>query len=204
MLVFLLQKKNLKYEFRHRIIPDHTRYRNKYFGFRFADASAGFVIGILFYKLGGYISVISKWVVTSLLGEAFYLKAQDGSVNTTPPPPPPNPLLIWTLIVLGVLIQFIFVAISEEYCFRGVLLKEFGHISQILGIIVSSLIFMIYHVFPGIVPLETFITFGPYYFCFGVLLCFCTIVQKGDLITAIVAHGTFNSIIWVTRYLQFL
>ena len=29
-------------------------------------------------------------------------------------------------------------------------------------------------------------------------------MQKGDLIIAIVAHGTFNSIIWVSRYVGYL
>ncbi|MHA1584662.1 MAG: CPBP family glutamic-type intramembrane protease, partial [Promethearchaeota archaeon] len=68
----------------------------------------------------------------------------------------------------------------------------------------SSAIFMIYHVFPGIVPIQTFLVFWLYYFSFGVLLALIAKFQKGDLIIPIFAHATFDSILWINLYLNYL
>ena len=202
MLVFKLQKKDLRYEFRHRIIPNEMLDRNAWF--RFVDIIMGIFIGVFFYYFGGILAFTIKKVVIATKGEDYYNTATEGSVNTTPPPPPPSPLLIWGIIISGILIIFVTVAFAEEFCFRGVLLKEFNHINKFLGVILSSAIFMIYHVFPGIVPWTTFVTFWLYYFSFGVLLSLITMFQRGDLIVAIVAHGTFDSIIWIMLYIRYL
>ncbi|WP_457917335.1 CPBP family intramembrane glutamic endopeptidase [Candidatus Lokiarchaeum ossiferum] len=203
MIVFKLQKKDLKYEFRHRIIPNEMLTRSKYL--RFLDILIGISVGILFYFFGGYLTITIRKVIVETKGEEYYETASEGSVNTTPPPPEsPNNTLIWFLIIIGVVIMFCFVALSEEFCFRGVLQKEFGHISPILGILLSSFFFMIYHVFPGVVPWVTFLTFWLYYLAFGILLALITYFQKGDLVISIIAHGTFNSILWVQLYLPYL
>lgn len=202
MIVFKLQKKNLKYEFRHRIVPNEMLNRN--FWFRLADIIMGMFVGVFFYYFGGYLAFTIREIIIENKGEEYYDEASAGSVNTTPPPPPPDPVIIWTLIIVGVIIIFITVAFAEEFCFRGVLLKEFGHINKILGVLLSSALFMLFHVFPGIVPIQTFLTFWLYYFSFGVLLALITLFQKGDLLVVIIAHGTFNSIIWVSRYLSYL
>ena len=202
MIVFKLQKKDLKYEFRHRIIPNEMLHRN--FWFRLVDIIMGIFIGIVFYYFGGLLAFTIKKIVIDTQGEEYYNNASEGSVNTTPPPPPPDPLIIWTLIIVGVILIFVTVAFAEEFCFRGVLLKEFNHKNKIFGVILSSALFMLFHVFPGIVPWATFLTFWLYYFVFGVLLSLVTLFQKGDLIVSIVAHGTFNSIIWIVMYLSYL
>ena len=202
MIVFKIQKKDLKYEFRHRIIPNEMQNRN--FWFRLADIIMGIFIGIFFYYFGGLLAVTIKNVIIKIMGEEFYNIASEGSVNTTPPPPPPDPLIIWTLIIIGVIVIFVTVAFAEEFCFRGVLLKEFNHKNKVFGVILSSALFMLFHVFPVIVPWATFLTFWLYYFAFGVLLSLITIFQKGDLIVSIVAHGTFNSIIWIVMYARYL
>jgi len=202
MIVFKIQKKDLKYEFRHRIIPDEMLHRKGWL--RLADIIFGILFGVFFYFFGGLLSSTIRKVIILIMGEDFYNTASEGSVNTTPPPPPPDPLIIWTLIIVGVIVIFVIVAFAEEFCFRGVLLKEFNHKNKVFGVILSSFLFMLFHLMPGIVPWSTFLTFWLYYFSFGVLLSLITIFQKGDLIVAIFAHGTFNSIIWIVRYVGYL
>ncbi|MCF2141520.1 MAG: CPBP family intramembrane metalloprotease [Candidatus Lokiarchaeota archaeon] len=202
MLVFKFQKKNLKYEFRHRIIPNERLHRS--WKLRVVDVLSGVTLGVLFYYIGSFMAKTIKKIIIQLKGEDFYHAATTGSVNTTPPPPPPNPFLIWAIIVVGVALMYMTVALSEEFCYRGVILKEIGHKSKFWALILSSGFFMIYHVFPGIVPWATFLTFWSYYFTFGLLLGGITLFQKGDLITSIIAHGTFNSILWVQLYLPYL
>ncbi len=204
IIIFLLQKKDIKYEIRHRIVPDNTLYRNKQIKYRLIDIGLGLIIGVLFYFIGNYLYQLTRIVIVNLLGEEFFQIAQQGSVNTSPPAPPPNLALIWLLIITGIIVQFVVVAFSEEFCFRGVILKELNHISKTMGIIISSALFMLYHVIPGIVPLQTFVSFSPYYFSFGLLLAFSSLVKKQDLIVAITAHATFNSILWVLQYSQYL
>ncbi|WP_457557637.1 CPBP family intramembrane glutamic endopeptidase [Candidatus Harpocratesius sp.] len=202
MLVFKFQKKDLKYEFRHRIIPNERLHRS--WKLRVADILSGVTLGVLFYYIGSFMAKTIRKIIIQLKGEDFYHTATSGAVNTTPPPPPPNPLLIWAIIVVGVVLMYITVALSEEFCYRGVILKEIGHKSKFWALILSSAIFMIYHVFPGIVPWATFLTFWSYYFIFGLLLGGVTLFQKGDLIISIIAHGTFNSILWVQLYIPYL
>ncbi|MHA1512354.1 MAG: lysostaphin resistance A-like protein, partial [Promethearchaeota archaeon] len=202
MIVFKLQKKDLKYEFRHRIVPNEMLNRN--FWFRLADIIMGIFIGVFFYYFGGLLATTIRKVIIQIMGEDFYNTASEGSVNTTPPPPPPDPFIIWALIIVGVIVIFVTVAFAEEFCFRGVLLKEFNHKNKVFGVILSSILFMLFHVMPGIVLWSTFMTFWLYYFAFGVLLSLITIFQKGDLIVSIVAHGTFNSIIWIVMYARYL
>ncbi|MHA1560901.1 MAG: lysostaphin resistance A-like protein [Promethearchaeota archaeon] len=177
---------------------------NRNFWFRLADIIMGIFIGVSFYYFGGLLANTIRKVIIQIMGQDFYNTAAEGSVNTTPPPPPPDPLIIWTLIIIGVIVIFITVAFAEEFCFRGVLLKEFNHKNKVFGVILSSFLFMLFHVMPGIVPWSTFLTFWLYYFSFGVLLSLVTIFQKGDLIVSIIAHGTFNSVIWIVRYVGYL
>ncbi len=204
LIVFKIQKKDLKYEFRHRIIPNETLNRSKWF--RLADIMTGILIGFFFYQIGHFITDITRKIIINKHGIEYYNTAVEGSVDTTPPPPPPetSSFEIYLILVIGIVVMFLFVALSEEFCFRGVLQKEFGHIKQFFGLIMSSFLFMIYHVFPGIVPWITFLSFWLYYLVFGILLGLITLYQKGDLIIPIVAHGTINSIIWINLYLPYL
>jgi membrane protease YdiL (CAAX protease family) len=119
-------------------------------------------------------------------------------VDTSPPSLSPFELII------TVILNFAIVGLAEEFCFRGVLLKEFSKKSKFRGLLISSGFFMIYHVFPGIVPLSTFLTFWLYYFIFGVILAGITLLNKGDLIMAIIAHGSFNSILFILSYTDWL
>lgn len=190
LIVFKLQKKSLKEELRVRIIPIHRPFWQ-----RILDIGIGFGIGYLFVYLGGFMATIIRQITIQIFGTAFYGQAVEGSVNTTPPS-----MEIWEVIISFVL-MFGVVAFSEEFCFRGVLFKEFGKKSPLLGLILSSGLFMIYHVFPGIVPIQTFVTFWLYYFIFGIILGLLTWIQKGDLLMAIVAHGTFNSLLFAIQFL---
>ena len=129
-----------------------------------------------------------------MFGPEFYGQAAAGSVNVTPPS------LSSFELLLSIVIMFVVVALCEEYCFRGVILKEINKKKKALGLILSSALFMLYHVFPGVVPIQTFVTFWLYYFIFGLILGIIVLVQRGDLLSSIVAHGTFNAILF---YLQF-
>lgn len=202
LMVFKLQKKNLKYEFRHRIIPNERLTRS--WKLRTLDVLLGVFIGVGFYFLGEFMASSIQKLIIQWKGEDFYQNAVAGSVNTIPPPPPPKPLIIWTIIVIGIIFMFATVSLSEEFLYRGVILKELGHKSKFWALMGSSAIFMIYHVFPGIVPWVTFITFWSYYFVFGLILGGIALIQKGDLITAIIAHGVFDSILWVQIYIPYL
>lgn len=189
LIVFKFQKKDLKYEFRFRIIPESRSVKR-----RLLDIVMGLLLGVGFLFVGSYVAFFIRQLVIYFMGESFYSSASAGSVNTSPPS-----LQVWEL-VLSVAVMYCLVGLSEEYCFRGVLFKEMGKKSALLGWVGSSLLFSLYHVFPGIVPFSTFLTFWFYYFLFGILLAAITYVQKGDLITAIIAHGTFNSILWILSY----
>jgi membrane protease YdiL (CAAX protease family) len=189
LLVFKIQKKDLKYEFCHRIIPEPRRWKRRVF-----DVGVGILLGLAFVFIGSYVAFYTRLLVVRILGESFYASASAGSVNTSPPS-----LKIWELM-LGVVVMFALVGLSEEFCFRGVLFKEMGKRRPLIGALGSSFFFAIYHVFPGVVPISTFVTFWFYYFLFGVLLAAITHFQKGDLITAIIAHGTFNSLLWILAY----
>jgi len=202
LVIFKMQKKDLKYEFRHRIIPNERLNRPR--KLRLLDISLGVLLGVGFYFLGNLMASSIRKLIIQWKGEEFYHNAVAGSVNTIPPPPPPNPFLIWTIIVIGIILMFVTVSLSEEFLYRGVIMKEIGHKSRFWAIVVSSALFMIYHVFPGIVPWMTFVTFWSYYFIFGLILGCIVLIQKGDLVTAIVAHGVFDSILWVQIYLPYL
>jgi membrane protease YdiL (CAAX protease family) len=190
LIVFKLQKKNLKEEFRTRIIPIPRPFKR-----RMLDIGIGLGIGYLFVYLGGFLAIFIRQITIQIFGSDFYGQAVAGSVNTTPPS-----MEVWEVIITFI-IMFGVVGFSEEFCFRGILFKEFSKKSPILGLLLSSGLFMIYHVFPGVVPIQTFVTFWLYYFTFGIILGILTWIQKGDLLTAIIAHGTFNSLLFAIQFL---
>lgn len=158
---------------------------------RIIDVGAGVGIGFIFFYLSYMISSLIRYITIKTKGSEYYQTASAGSVNTIP-----KSLTVFEILI-GVLILFFLVSFSEEVLFRGYLFSELYKKHPIYAYVISSFIFMIYHVFPGIVPLSTFITFGPYYFIFGILLAWIVKMKKFDLIMAIIAHGTFNSIIFI-------
>ena len=192
LLVFYFQKKNVKEEFWTRIIPTPQST-----GWRLMDILGGILFGIGFLYLGSFIYYWNRQLIIAIKGEEYFAEAAEGGVNTVPPT-----LAQWELI-LAIIVMFVIVALSEEYCFRGVLMREIkigDRYPSAPGILLSSFLFGIYHVFPGIVPIQTFFSFFLYYFSFGMMLSLIVRIRRGDLIMAIIAHGTFNSILWYLRF----
>ena len=188
-LVFKWQKKSIKDEWNIRTTPNTKSWRR-----RIGDLALGVAIGAGFLYVGSYLIQAIRFVTTAFLGEEFFRRAQTGGVSTSPPSMSPVEGII--LIVL----QFVLVGLCEEFFFRGVVFRELSCKSLGIGLFGSSFIFMLYHVFPGIVPWSTFFIMGPYYFIFGLLLALIVHFQKFDLLTAITAHGTFNALLIALRY----
>jgi membrane protease YdiL (CAAX protease family) len=182
-------KKDIRQEFRDRLFPSPRSIVR-----RLLDLGIGLIVGILFVPFGSLISRFTYQLTVHYMGVEYYVQAVEGAVNVTPPS-----LTIFELVI-SIVIMFLLVALSEEFCFRGVIYREIARKSPFLGIFISSFLFAIYHVLPGIVPIRTFFVFWPYFFVFGLILALVTYLQKGDLLSAIVAHGIFNSILF---YLQF-
>jgi membrane protease YdiL (CAAX protease family) len=189
MIIFKLYHLDLKQQFRTRIFP-----ASRPFWRRLIDIGIGVAFGYAFIYIGNYLTWIIYRIVVAIFGPEFYQTGSGGSVNVTPPS-----LSLFELI-LSCIIMFVLVGFSEEFCFRGVILKQIQKKHKFWAVVGSSAVFMIYHVFPGIVPIQTLATFWLYYFTFGVMLALITIIQKGDLLTAIIAHGTFNSILFIWQY----
>jgi hypothetical protein len=112
------------------------------------------------------------------------------------------PILNPADLIISILISFILVGFSEEFFFRGFLNREIGKTSKIKGAILSAAFFSLFHVFPGIVPIQTTVTFFLYYFLMGLLFTGLINYRKGQLLSAIIAHGTFNSIILILNFIN--
>ncbi len=190
LIFFKVQDKDLKQEFLGRIFPSKRGFKK-----RILDVIIGVGLGFGFYYLSKYLSQTIYTIIVEFKGEQYYQDAAAGSVNTTPPS------FSTIEFVFSIIVMFIFVGLSEEYCFRGVLLKEFARKNRALGVILSSVIFMLYHVFPGIVPWMTFLTFWPYYLIFGIILSLVVVLNDFDLLMAIIAHGNFNAILLIVKYI---
>ena len=197
-IVFRLQHKSIRTEFIKRIATQPRPWWR-----RLIDIGIGAVCGYFFLDYGGFLEQIIYNLTIQTQSVQVYQQAAQGTVNTTPPSPPPpststfNPWIFYGEMISGAILMFVAVGLCEEYMFRGVLQKEFSTKSKIVGLLGSSAIFMIYHIFPGIVPLLTTETFWLYHFGFGIILGLIVILQKGDLISSIIAHGTFDALIWV-------
>jgi membrane protease YdiL (CAAX protease family) len=152
----------------------------------------GFLLGIFFFFIGGYINFFFVLLVSSIFGSQFAEQGSQGAINTQPI----QPNLIQ--IVILIFLQIFIVAICEEAFFRGFLISKFQKkIKSVYAILISSIFFTLYHLPPFIVPITTFITFFGYYFSFGILLSLVFIITKETLLAPITAHGIFNVLILI-------
>jgi len=151
----------------------------------------GLLIGVLFYFISGYIiSFFVNFVVRVLFGAQFVEEGINNSISTTPVNPTPIQLVI--LVSLQILI----IAPCEEGFFRGFTIgKSQKKIKKVYAVILSSILFTIYHIPPFLVPISTIITFFGYYFSFGILLSLTFILFKNSLLPSSIAHSTLNILI---------
>ena len=155
----------------------------------------GLGCGGLFFLVGWGISVLTEQAVVATFGTQFLQDTQEGAVDLTPLAFSPVGI---TVAIAG---QFFLVGACEEFFFRGTIFRDLFPRRQKLGVAVSAGCFMLYHVFPGIVPWITFVVNWPYYFSLGILFALLVWVRHFNLVAPIVAHGTYNTILFVLIYL---
>lgn len=152
---------------------------------------AGLSTGVLLFFLGNFlIYVFRNVLIETLFGSGFVEQGQEGAIITTPIQP--NIIQISIIIIL----QIIIVGPSEEAFFRVFIIKKLQvKIKTGYSIIISSIIFALYHVPPFIVPFSTIVTFFGYYFTLGVLLALISLWFNHSLIPNSIAHSCFNILI---------
>ncbi len=155
----------------------------------------GLGIGCLFFLIGWGVSSVTEQIVTATFGTQLLTDAQEGAVDLTPPVFSPFGI---TLAIAG---QYLLVGLCEEFFFRGALFRDLFPRRQRLGAVLSAGAFMIYHVFPGIVPWVTFAVNWPYYFSLGFLFALLAWLRHYNLLAPIAAHGTYNLILFILIFI---
>lgn len=152
---------------------------------------SGLVIGIIFFFLSGYIVLFFlNFIVLLMFGAQFVEEGINNAISTTPV----NPSMIQLIVIIA--IQIMIVAPCEEGFFRGFIIKKTHTKMKLLySLLISSIIFTIYHVPPFLVPLSTIITFFGYYFSFGILLSLTYVLFKNSILPSSIAHFTLNILI---------
>jgi membrane protease YdiL (CAAX protease family) len=186
VIFFKIKKWDVKYEIKKRIYPINTDPK-----YKAIEIIKGMIIGVSFIFIAAGISLLIRKMVITLFSEEIYQTASESSINTTPPS-----INYFELIII-IIFNYVLVAFCEEFFYRGVIFEHLKQINPKKAALVSSLLFAIYHVPPGLVPFITTIVFFPYYFIFGLILCKIVQNDKGNLLTAIIAHGTMNAILYL-------
>ncbi|MFX1345478.1 MAG: CPBP family intramembrane glutamic endopeptidase [Promethearchaeota archaeon] len=149
---------------------------------------AGLSIGVIFFFFGNFILIFfEQIIIENLLGAKFIAAGQEGAINTTPI----QPNLIQIIILL--ILQIIIIGPCEEAFFRGFIIKKLNSkVKIVYSVIISSILFSLYHVPPFLVPLPTTITYFGYYFVFGILLASIFILFDYSLIPCSISHSSLN------------
>ncbi len=155
---------------------------------RIGDVAIGISAGVFLSFLARGLLLASVLSIVNIFGEDFYNTASSGSIDVIPQ------TLSVGEIVITILINFFVIGICEEYFFRGVLFVELKKIIKNWSYAINGLVFALYHVFPGIVPYQTTVTYFIYYFVIGILLCILSNANNNDLLLNFIAHGVFNSL----------
>ena len=155
---------------------------------RLGDIGAGIAAGVFLYLIAYGLLIATYYGIIGIFGEDFYGAAISGSIDLSP-----DTIFIGE-VICTILIYFLIIGVCEEYIFRSVLFLELKKVLGNWSYVINGLIFALYHVFPGIVPIQTTITYFFYYFILGILLCVLLDKQNNDLLSNIIAHGVFNSI----------
>ena len=154
--------------------------------------SAGIGIGIVFFLIGGYIITFFYSLIQASLGSEFVSSGTEGAISTSPV----EPDLIQVIILI--VLQVSIVGVCEEAFFRGFILKKIDKEWKVVyALLISSVIFTLYHVPPFIVPITTIVTYFGYYFTFGVLLSLVYIYSDYSLIPGIIAHAMYNILLMI-------
>jgi membrane protease YdiL (CAAX protease family) len=149
---------------------------------------SGLGFGILFFFSSSFIIFFFRdLIIRALFGNDFIELAQDGAISTAPIQP--NAIQLIIIIFL----QAVITGPCEEAFFRGFLIKKINtKLKQIYSILISSIVFTLYHLPPFLVPIPTTITFFGYYFTFGLFLSFIFTYFNYSIIPCSIAHSFFN------------
>jgi len=152
---------------------------------------SGLLLGTIFFFLSGFlISFFVNFVVLILFGAQFVEEGLNSAISTTPI----NPSTLQLIILIA--IQIVIVAPCEEGFFRGFILRKTHKKMKLLySVLLSSIVFTLYHVPPFLVPISTIITFFGYYFSFGIILSLTFVLFKNSLLPGVIAHFTLNILI---------
>jgi membrane protease YdiL (CAAX protease family) len=159
----------------------------------FLKIIAGLSFGIIFFFFSNYIIVFFRDVIIrNLFGAEFIKHAQEGSISTVPIH------LNYIQLIILILQQIIIIGPCEEAFFRVFLIQKFKtKLKLVYSILLSSIIFTIYHTPPFFVPLATIVTFSGYYFTFGLLLSFILMYFNFSIIPGSITHSFFNILLIV-------
>ncbi|MHA1111474.1 MAG: lysostaphin resistance A-like protein [Promethearchaeota archaeon] len=155
---------------------------------RLGDVGAGIAAGVFLNLIAYGVLFATFYGIIGIFGEDFYNIASSGSIDVSP-----DAISIGE-VICTILIYFLIVGVCEEYVFRSVLFVELKKVLKKWSYIINGVIFALFHVFPGIVPIQTTVTYFFYYFIIGILFCVLLDSQNNDLLSNIIAHGVFNSI----------
>ncbi|MHA1459049.1 MAG: lysostaphin resistance A-like protein [Promethearchaeota archaeon] len=154
---------------------------------------AGMVIGIFFFFVSDFLlTIYIRFIIQNLFGAQFIEEGIGNAISTSPM----NPNLIQLSLLIA--IQIIIIGPCEEAFFRGFVIKKSKNkVKLIYSIILSSILFTIYHVPPFLVPFTTIITFFGYYFTFGILLSLVFVAFKDSLLPNSIAHSSLNILLLI-------
>ncbi|MFX1568755.1 MAG: type II CAAX prenyl endopeptidase Rce1 family protein [Promethearchaeota archaeon] len=157
----------------------------------FIKTISGICFGIVLFFFGNYIIIFfQEIIIRNIFGNEFVEAGEAGAISTSPLQP--NNIQLMILII----IQLIIIGPCEESFFRGFLIKKLKtKLKLAYSIIISSIIFTLYHVPPFLVPLTTILTFFGYYFTFGLILSLIYVYFDFSLIPCSIAHSIFNILI---------
>lgn len=131
---------------------------------------------LLGFLAGGGLHILNSIVMSAGMNTAFY--------NETD-------LVNWNTVIFNIIYNFLGVAVNEEIFFRGYLpamLKKYFDMPQIIQILITSFIFGAFHL--GNLSLLS----ACRAFCIGLVLSSLMMYNKKfTLLSAIIAHATYNS-----------
>ncbi len=161
------------------------------FSLKLKKAALGIFIGICLVLMSNFILVFfQNFIIANLFGEEFVVQGNENAINSQILNPSPLQLYLF------ILIQFLIIGPCEESFFRGfIIVKLKDKIRLIYTLIISSLVFTLYHVPPFLVPVSTIISFFGYYFTIGFILAIVFIYSNFSLIPTSIAHSVFNLLI---------
>ncbi|MHA1732605.1 MAG: lysostaphin resistance A-like protein [Promethearchaeota archaeon] len=160
----------------------------------------GLGFGVLVFFGVFLTSMLSEYITSALFGRGFVETANEYMGGSTAGLMAQN---AWQVVVL-VIAMVLVVGPSEELLFRGFvqqgLQKSWG---TPVAVVVTALMFTFAHVIPILIPLEVVVVFFLPYFVISLALGCLMLLRKNNILSCIVAHGFYNSLLIVLNFVLF-